>query len=227
MDDSYKNQFLKIAHRGASAYEPENTLRSFSKAIKMKADMIEFDIRLSVDERLVVIHDTKVNRTTNGKGYVKEKTLKELKELNAGKGEKIPLLEEVIELAKTKTRFVIELKEYGTEEMVIKLIKENNITDDAFVISFKKRLIKNIKSLEPRIKTGLIILYTFNPLKIINECNADALAPYHLLVSRQLIKRVKNSGKYLFPWTVNNGREANKLKVMGASGIVTNKPDLC
>ncbi|MGE0368474.1 MAG: glycerophosphodiester phosphodiesterase, partial [Candidatus Dadabacteria bacterium] len=85
--------FVKIAHRGASAYEPENTIRSFERAIGMKAEMIEFDVRQSMDGRLVVIHDAKVDRTTDGKGLVSEKTLAELKTLDAGEGERIPTFE--------------------------------------------------------------------------------------------------------------------------------------
>lgn len=86
---------LVIAHRGASAYEPENTLRSVEKALELGADMVEVDVRASRDRHIVVMHDPVVDRTTNGKGYVKDMTLKELKKLDAGLGEKIPTLHEV------------------------------------------------------------------------------------------------------------------------------------
>lgn len=89
---------LNIAHRGASAYKPENTLASFQKAIDLNVDMIEFDIRLSKDKKIVVIHDETVNRTTNGRGKVRNKDLEQLKLLNAGDGESIPTLEEVLTL---------------------------------------------------------------------------------------------------------------------------------
>ena len=115
MQNSDKRHFYKIAHRGASAYEPENTLRSFRRALDMGADLIEFDIRMSSDGHLIVIHDKKVDRTTDGTGLVREMTLGQLKKLDAGKGEKIPTLEEVIDFGKGKTRFVIELKEGGVE----------------------------------------------------------------------------------------------------------------
>ena len=104
-----------IAHRGASYFEPENTLRSFRRAVEMGADRVEVDVRLSKDNKLVVIHDPRVDRTTNGTGRVKDMTLQELKSLDAGKGEKIPTLQEVIDALKD-TKLVIEMKIPGIEE---------------------------------------------------------------------------------------------------------------
>lgn len=89
---------LKIGHRGAMGYEPENTLRSFKKAIELNVDMIEFDVHVCKTGEIVVIHDDKLDRTTNGKGDVSKTSFKELRKLNAGKGEKIPLLQEVLNL---------------------------------------------------------------------------------------------------------------------------------
>ena len=97
MKGFFEKDFLLISHRGASHYEPENTLRSFRKALEMGSSAIEFDVRKSCDGRLVVIHDSKVDRTTDGKGAVSGKTLDELKSLDAGCGERIPTLEEVFE----------------------------------------------------------------------------------------------------------------------------------
>ena len=91
-----------IGHRGAMGYEPENTLRSFQKALDLGVDMIEFDVHLCKSGELVVFHDEKVNRTTNGQGYIAQKSLEKLKELDAGQGEKIPTLEEVLDLVKGK-----------------------------------------------------------------------------------------------------------------------------
>jgi glycerophosphoryl diester phosphodiesterase len=105
---------LIVAHRGASAYEPENTIRSFDNAFQLGADFVELDVRLSKDGSLVVIHDEAVDRTTNGSGLVRDLTLSELKLLDAGKGEKIPTLEEVLELfSEPEHKFFIEVKEPG------------------------------------------------------------------------------------------------------------------
>ena len=114
---------LIIAHRGASGYEPENTLRSFRKAIGLKSDAIELDVQLTKDNKLVVIHDETVNRTTNGKGKVKDLTLRELRKLDAGKGEKVPTLEEVFNLVKRKVKIHVELKGNNIAKPVNDLIK--------------------------------------------------------------------------------------------------------
>lgn len=98
---------LIIAHRGASAYEPENTLRAFKKALIFKPFAIECDVRATKDNKLVIIHDAKVDRTTNAEGFVKEFTFKKIRKLDAGKGEKIPSLQEVLNLIKDKKVFLI------------------------------------------------------------------------------------------------------------------------
>ncbi|GIW47480.1 MAG: glycerophosphoryl diester phosphodiesterase [Deltaproteobacteria bacterium] len=219
-------QFRIIAHRGASAYEPENTLLAFKRAIDMKADMIELDVRMSRDGYLVVIHDSKVDRTTNGYGSVKEKTLYELKKLDAGKGEKIPTLEEVIEFAKGKTKFVVELKERGTEEKTLEIIGKHNLLEDVFIVSFQKNIIKRIKEIEPAVKTGLIVFFPLNPIKKGKEVFADAIAPFRLFVTKRLAEKVRKTGLFLFTWTVDNPLEAQNLMQIGIDGIVTNKPDI-
>jgi len=176
MDDQ-ENLFIKIAHRGASAYEPENTLRSFERAIELKADMIELDVRYSLDRHLVVLHDAKVDRTTDGTGLVALKTLSELKELDAGKGEQIPTLEEVLEFGIGRTKFVIELKENGVEDKVVDLINKNNLLEDVFIISFKPMRLKMIKELEPKIKTGLILFASLNPIGFIRNYSIYSDSP--------------------------------------------------
>jgi len=226
MDRPAESYFVKIAHRGASAYEPENTIRSFSRAIELKADMIELDVRKSLDGRLVVIHDSKVDRTTNGKGLVGRKSLSELKELDAGMGEKIPTLEESIESAAGKTKFVIELKEDGLEEQVIKVIRGYGLKEDVFIVSFRPLRLKAVKELEPGLKTGLILFASVNPLRIAERCGADAVAPFRWFITRSLAERARLSGLYLFTWTVDDKENAERLRELGVNGIVTNKPDL-
>ena len=126
---------LIIAHRGASAYEPENSLRAIETAIKLKADMVEVDIRKSKDGELVVIHDENVDRTTNSKGWVSKLSLTELKRLDAGAGEMVPTLAEVLDLLKNRIMLNIELKGLGTAEPVYKLIKETGWQNTNLTIS--------------------------------------------------------------------------------------------
>ncbi len=221
-----ENLFIKIAHRGASAYEPENTLRSFERAIELNADMIELDVRYSLDRHLVVVHDQKVDRTTDGTGPVALKTLLELKELDAGKGERIPTLEEVLEFGIGRTKFVIELKENGVEHEVAELINKYNLLDDVFIVSFKPKRLKMIKELEPKLRTGLILFASLDPVRLAKNCGADVVAPFRWFISKGFVDRARKSGLYTFTWTVDETSKAQGLRDIGVSGIVTNKPDI-
>lgn len=226
MKNNLENEFFIISHRGASEHEPENTISSFKKAVEMGTNMIEFDVRMSLDRELVVIHDKKVNRTTNGKGYVKDKTLEELKELDAGNGEKIPTAEEVISEFANKTKFVIELKEFNTEEKVIDIINKYNVINDVYIVSFYKRILKKIKYIEPNLVTGLIKFYPSNIYKDCSYCNADVVAVFRSFISRKLVKKVQEMNLILFSWTINKKDLGLKMKKLGVKGVVTNKPDL-
>lgn len=221
-----ENLFIKIAHRGASAYEPENTLRSFERAIELKADMIELDVRQSIDGHLVVMHDETVDRTTDSSGLVALKTLSELKDLNAGKGEQIPTLNEVIELGMGRAKFVLELKENSVEDKVVELIQDNNLLDEVFVVSFKSNRLKMIKELEPKVKTGLILVTSLDPIRLAKNCGADVVAPFRWFVTKGLVERARQNGLHTFTWTVDETLKAQSLKKIGVSGIVTNRPDI-
>ncbi len=226
MRSNGNDYFVKIAHRGASAYEPENTLASFKKAIDMNTDLIEFDVRCSQDSQLVVIHDKKVDRTTDGTGLVGHKTLSELKELDAGNGEQIPTLDEVLDLFRGETRFAIEIKENGLEDKVVKQIKKHGLVEDSFVISYKPNRLKLIKYLEPSISTGLISFSSLNFIKNALSCGADAVAPFHWFISDKTVRRARENDLHLFTYVVNESVKARELKDRGVQGIVTNRPDI-
>ncbi len=224
-----KKRIIKIAHRGASAYEPENTLRAFEEAIRLGADMIELDVRLSKDRELVVIHDNRLERTTNGFGFVGDKTLAELKTLDAGRGEKIPTLREVLNTTKGRTRLVIELKEEGTEEPALDLIRESGSADEVIVVSFSPVILREVKELSGAnisIKTGAIYFMSANPIRMAKESSADAIAPYHHFVTKRLVKEAHKNNLIVIPWTVDSKSRAQKLIEMGVDGIVSNRPDL-
>jgi len=218
---------LIIAHRGASAYEPENTLRSVKKALELGADMVEVDVRASRDGHVVVMHDAVVDRTTNGKGYVKGMTLEDLKKLNAGLGESIPTLREVAELIGRKAQLVVEIKVSEIEKRVLQIIKENELDRQTLITSFYHPILKRVKELNPNIRTGAII--ASRPIKaaqLAMDANSDALFPRHIYVDPQMVEEAHRQDLAVYPWTVDTLNEIDPLIKMGVNGIVTNKPDV-
>lgn len=219
---------LIIAHRGASAYEPENTLRSVKRALELDADMVEVDVRASRDGHIVVIHDAVVDRTTDGKGYVKDMTLKELKRLNAGLGEHIPTLQEVTELLRgRKAQLVVEIKVLGIEKKVLQILKENELDRQALITSFYHPILKRVKELEPNMRTGAIIVS--RPIKAAQlalDANSNALFPKHIYIDPQMVEEAHRHDLAVYPWTIDTLNEIEPLIKMGVDGIVTNKPDV-
>ncbi|MDI9624673.1 MAG: glycerophosphodiester phosphodiesterase family protein [Methanothermobacter sp.] len=211
-----------IAHRGASYFEPENTLRAVRRAVEMGADRIEVDVRLSQDNELIVIHDPTVDRTTNGTGRVDNMTFQELRSLNAGKGEHIPTLQEIIESVRD-VKLVIEMKIPGIEEMVLKTIHKNRL-ENVLITSFYHRSLQKVKILNDNIKTGVI--FSCQPLRpeiLALDADSDAIFPKGKFVDPEMIKRVHEHDILIYPWTIDNPKKAEKLIRMGVDGIVTNK----
>ena len=212
-----------IAHRGASYFEPENTLRAYKRAMEMGADFVEVDVRMSKDKELVIMHDPDISRTTNGKGLIKNLTLDKLKGFDAGKGERIPTLEEVIQLVKNKIGLVIEIKEPGTENIIIKKIEEHNLKN-TIITSFFHKSIKNI--FKPNLKPKLGIIFTCEPVnvgKLAADANASIIFPSYRYMTEELVKKAKKHGLTVFPWAIDDEKDFNKFALMDIDGIVSNK----
>jgi glycerophosphoryl diester phosphodiesterase len=222
---------IKIGHRGAAGYEPENTLRSFKKAMELRVDMIEFDVYVCKSGELVVIHDETVDRTTNGKGEVEQKTLAELKELDAGKGEKIPTIEEVLDLADKKIKINIELKGGNTakpvSDVIEKYVEENGWSyEDFLVSSFNHGELKKFKELNPKIKTGLLVEEI--PDGFINFAEKSDAYSVNIpikLANENFVKSAQGRGLKVYIWAANEQDEIEKAKSLGADYICSNFPD--
>ena len=210
-----KEKFLCIAHRGASFYEPENTLRAFKRAMEMGCDGIELDVRKSKDGKIVVIHDETVDRTTNGKGRVSEMTLEELKKLDAGKGEKIPLLEEVLQQVNSPLYFV-EVKEGGYESEIVNLVRNLGKIDEVVFVSSNQESLKRIGESGGR-HLGLI-------LTSLVKAKFEYILPHFSLVNRITVSQFK--GSKIIPWVINDIESLERMIGLGVDGIVTDKPDL-
>lgn len=217
---------LRIGHRGARAYEPENTLRSFGKALEIGVDAIEFDVRKTKDNHLVVVHDADVKRTTNGKGSVADFTLKEIKEFSTEKGEKIPTLEEALDYIGNKARILIELKEQGTEEQVLSAVCAKKLEKNVIIVSFLEPALAKTRELNPEIQTGLIYAKHKNLIKAALTLKANYLLPLYRFTHTANVEKAHQNGLKVIVWTINTREEATEYKKKGVDGIATDKPDI-
>ena len=230
MQDTSKS-FIKIGHRGAMGYEPENTLLSFRKALDLGVDAIELDVYVCKTGELVVIHDDKIDRTTNGKGYVIEKTFDELRSLDAGKSEKIPTLSEVFDLINRKVKVNVELKGEGTAKPVSDLIKhyiDNNgwMADDFIVSSFNHYELKKFGELSPNIKIGVLIVgIPLGFAEFAEKLNAYSVNLCVEFINQEFVDDAHKRGMKVFVWTVNDFDEIKRIKSLGVDGIFSNFPD--
>jgi len=222
---------LKIGHRGAKGYEPENTLIAFEKAIHLGVDGIELDVHLSSDNELIVIHDETVDRTTNGKGEVNQLSLKELKALKIENTAEIPTLTEVLDLVKQRCFINIELKGIGTPKPVIQLISryisEKNWDYNHFLISsFDWKMLEETHSLDPKIKIGILTEESIDSaLAFAKKINAFAINPYYKLLSKENVILMQQNGFEIYPWTVNSENAIQKIKSFNVNGIISDFPD--
>lgn len=184
---------LRIAHRGASAYAPENTLKAFEKAIAMKADMIEIDVQNCKND-VAVIHDDTLERTTDGKGSVYGKTMNELKKLDAGEGEKIPSLSEAFDLIKERAKVNIEIKEKCGVKSVLniieKYVKEREWRYGSFLISsFEHSKLVEMHMLNPKMRLGILFREVFPGLwGLAEKINAYSINFPFKIATRDIIK---------------------------------------
>lgn len=220
-----------IGHRGAAGHEPENTLISFKKALELDVDMIELDVYVLKTGETVVMHDNKVDRTTNGKGYVMDYSFADLRKLDAGNGQKVPLLSEVLDLIDKKMPVNIELKGQGTAKSVAALIttykEEKGWTDNLFVVSsFNHVELAEFIRLMPSIKTGALaegILLGYSEFaQKLGSFSANVSAEF---VTPELVDDAHKRNLEVFVYTVNDESEIARMCSLGVDGVFTNYPD--
>ena len=236
-----------IAHRGSSGTAPENTMAAFKEALEVGADMIELDIHLSKDSVLIVCHDEFINRTTDGEGEIKNLTLDELNQFDAGSwygeefsGEKLPTLEDVFKLVNGQAKLLIEIKGKskiykGLEENLITLIAQYKAKDWVVVQSFHTPFLANIHQLDPGIQLYKLVVLDVPILPMyiddggrigsLNDYNyCQAINPMDKFVTEKFIRKAHERGQKVFVWTVNDTEKASSILQMGADGIITNYP---
>lgn len=222
---------LKIGHRGAKGYEPENTLVSFQKALDLHVDGIELDVHLSADGEIIVIHDETIDRTTNGKGFVNELSLQELKAfLIEGKHE-IPTLEEVFDLVNQKCFINIELKTHDVTDKVVALIekyvnKKGWKYEHFLVSSFDWNALQEVSLLNDKIGIGVLTETDLDlALAFAKTIKAKSIHPYFHLLTIENTAHIQTKGFQVFPWTINELEDFQKIKTYNVNGIITDFPD--
>lgn len=222
-----------IGHRGGAAGYPENTLAAFKKAVELGADGVEFDVQLTKDGEVVVIHDELIDRTMSGSGLVKDYTLPELRQMSAGeffspdfKAEKIPTLAEVLEVVKNLEVINIELKNYlpypSLEERVLKLVDQFEIRERVIISSFNHLSLQKVKKLQPAIKTGALLMSKMiNPSDYAFKRGFDALHLHFLTADQEVIDKTHFMGMQLNVYTVNFRESVEELLEKGVDMIIT------
>lgn len=231
-----------IAHRGFSSAAPENTLAAFRKAIELKPDMMECDVRRCKDGHIVVIHDPKVDRTTNGAGAVADMSLAEIKELDAGSrfgpefaGERIPTLEELLDLVKgSGVRLIIEIKEQHLEDDVVAMVRKRDMSPDVFIASFQYPIGVRLPELDPEIRFIPLIglphkVGEEEAVRLADEAaavNGSIFGVNYTAITPALVRATHAANMQLMAWTVDDEENIRSMVEMGLDVIASNDPAL-
>ena len=216
-------------HRGARDLAPENTLAAFGLARDLGCEAVELDVQLTRDGELAVIHDDRVDRTTDGTGLVMDHTMGELKRLDAGQGETIPTLGEVFDLLlDTPMRIQIELKGVGTEEPAAAFVKTRELASRVVFTSFHHRRVLRAKELLPEVSTGILITCSpADPKLFLESARADRLHVNYVRIDELLVEQVKALGKQIIAWgRIVETADIDRLIELGVDAIGSDRPDL-
>ncbi|MFC3843317.1 glycerophosphodiester phosphodiesterase [Paenibacillus sp. PFR10] len=231
------NKPMIIAHRGAKGMAPENTLTAFRLGLTQGCEGIELDIHLTADEEIVVCHDMTLDRTTNGKGLIVEKSLSEIKTFDAGhwfdeefKGETVPTLDEVFDLVPDNIMINVEVKyayEGRIERKLVEFLRRRNRLSNVIVSSFDHKCVRRIKQMESEAKIGLLYQTALlDPTAYARSFDVEvySLHPYFQMLDSEDVLKATESGLYVYPYTANEVKDLLKLTDFGVTGIITDFP---
>lgn len=226
-----------IAHRGASGHAPENTLAAFERAVELGAGFIETDLHLTRDGRFVAIHDRTLERTTNGSGAVRDFTLAELRQLDAGlwfdrqfAGQQIPALEEILAFArKHDVVFYFEIKyaaAWGMHHALVAALQTAENAARSIVLSFDAETLLSLRRFDASVMTGLLVEEA-NPnlVRMALDAGARQLCPRSDLVTRELVEEAHQSDLHVVTWTINDAEKMRAAMSACVDGIMTDLPD--
>lgn len=217
---------LKIGHRGAAGHAPENTLAAVRKGIAFGVDFVEIDIRRTADGRLVVLHDATVNRTTDGKGRIERLCLQDLEKLDAGDGERIPTLAEVLKVATGKTGLMVELKIRGAAQQTVELVREAGFKNPVIYASFLHDELIHVRKADP--KAPLMVLFgSLSRASVVRaiKYGSSYVGLPHNKATGPLVNSFHRAGLLVFVYTANDPDDIQRVLSLGVDGVISNFPD--
>ena len=217
---------LRIGHRGAAGHAPENTLAAIQKGIALGVDFVEIDVRRTADGVLVVLHDRTVNRTTNGRGRIDHLSLKEVKKFNAGNGEHIPTLEEVLKVAGGRAGLVLELKTKGLAQQTVESVRAAGFKDPVIYASFLHDELTHVRTADP--EASLMVLFGSLPSASVARARQVGLSHVglrHNTATRRLVDAFHLADLFVFVYTANTPGEILDAVSVGVDGVISNYPE--
>ncbi|MCE7549506.1 glycerophosphodiester phosphodiesterase [Streptomyces thermodiastaticus] len=217
--------FLTIGHRGVMGVEPENTLRSFVAAERAGLDAIELDLHLSKDGALVVIHDAEVDRTTDGSGAVADKTLAELRALDAGRGERIPVFEEVLDAVRAPLQ--AEIKDVAAAEALAEVMHRRDLVSRVEVLSFHDEALTEIARLVPGVRTALVAdRYGTEVVGRARAAGAGTLVLDIRRLTLEIVEEARAADLRVIGWVVNTLDQLRLARAFELDGVTTDQPEI-
>lgn len=224
--DDLRGKFFVVAHRGASAYKPENTLSAFGLALDFGVDAIEMDVRVTRDGKAIIMHDDTVDRTTNGSGRVDELTWDYVSGLKVGDGERVPLLSEVLDFLGGRCVVFLELKVDEAVELAVREVDVRSLWDSVLFTSFYIEHLVKVLKFNNKASVGLIYVKPTDGILGAKKIGAKIALPYYRLATAKAIEFAHKLKLMIAAWTVDDYEIALELKNRGINGIVSNKPDI-
>lgn len=225
-NESPNRKILRIGHRGASGYAPENTLTSIEKAIALRCAFTEVDIQRTSDDELVLLHDERVDRTTNGRGRVSELTLPDMRKLDAGGGQMVPTLEEALKAANGRIGLILELKTKGLAPDVCTIVRASGFNRPVIYASFLHEELQDVRRIDPHADTlALFKWFSKVPVAQVVRLQATHVGLRFNTATKRRVKALHNAGLTVFVYTVNKPAEVNKMKILGVDGVISDFPD--
>ncbi|HMK23182.1 MAG TPA: glycerophosphodiester phosphodiesterase family protein [Terriglobales bacterium] len=219
-------QVVSVGHRGAAGHAPENTLDAVHKGIALGADFVEIDVRRTADGALVALHDATVNRTTNGKGRVDRMRLRDVKQLDAGNGEQIPTLEEVLEAAAGRAGLMLELKVPGAARQTVEAVRKAGFKDPVIYASFLHDELPQVLAIDRG--ASLMVLFgrlPSNPVAHSMQYKPSHVGLRHDTANRRLVEAFHTSNLLVFVYTPNSPRDICRTLSVGVDGVISNFPE--